>query len=678
MRWRTLVALVVSLLVWSFLTPLPAGKAAPPAPALIAARRVVPATEHPLMGGRPASAGLTPCDGGFGLYLYSDRDYAGVCLKTTTDIPRLDSYGLDNTISSLRFVGPYSGGHLSALLYADEYYGGRMVEVHSDSPNLDAAWIGPNELSSVRFSYRCAEVSQPSQPECQALVDLYNQTNGPEWTFSQGWLRTGMPCWWHGVQCTAGHVTDLNLARNQLSGTLPGSIGDLSKLKSLNLWMNRLTGSLPSRLGDLSDAAALFLADNQFSGSLPSSLGNLGQLRQLYLDNNQLSSSIPASLGNLNSLEYLRLSNNHLSGSIPVELGNLGNLKQLFLNQNQLSGGIPSTLGNLASLTGLTLQSNDLTGNLPSTLRYLRKLSWLRVDDNHLGGCLPVALTEMTALRAFHFEATGLREPPDAAFQAWLGTLTVCGRTGELCSQQSPTPTATGSPGASPTPTATGSPGASPTPTTPPAARQYLPVLLRRFSTWADDEFDGPYLDGRWTWINEDPSHWSLVARPGYLRLHLHSDTTGAKNLLLRVPPAGDWTAITRIEFAPVINFQSAGLVVWGGPGNLLKLSRGFCDLGPPDCVGDGICFERYEGGVQHGGNYALAWSPTSPVHLRLERVGTQFDGYCSADGLSWSYLGSHSPGFTLVGVGLAANQGTPDASGDADFDFFRVSVGGP
>ena len=59
---------------------------------------------------------------------------------------------------------------------------------------------------------------------------------------------------------------------------------------------------------------------NQLNGSIPSSLGNLTNLRSLFLQRNDLSGSIPSSLGNLTNLEWLYLVGNQFSGCIPASL----------------------------------------------------------------------------------------------------------------------------------------------------------------------------------------------------------------------------------------------------------------------------------------------------------------------------------------------------------------------
>ena len=56
--------------------------------------------------------------------------------------------------------------------------------------------------------------------ERNALIDLYNSTNGPGWTYKTNWLgAAGTECSWDGVTCDAAqnYVQDLKLGDNQLT-----------------------------------------------------------------------------------------------------------------------------------------------------------------------------------------------------------------------------------------------------------------------------------------------------------------------------------------------------------------------------------------------------------------------------------------------------------------------------
>ena len=157
-----------------------------------------------------------------------------------------------------------------------------------------------------------------------ALVDLYNSTNGSNWTTRKGWLKSPVANW-YGIRLALGgeRVASIGLGSNNLRGYIPSSLSNLSNLEGLNLSANFLTGNIPPELGNLSNLSYLNLENNQFSGSIPSELGNLTRLTYLDLYHNQLSGSIPPQLGNLLALISLDLDYNQLSGPIPPKLGNL-------------------------------------------------------------------------------------------------------------------------------------------------------------------------------------------------------------------------------------------------------------------------------------------------------------------------------------------------------------------
>jgi Leucine-rich repeat (LRR) protein len=272
----------------------------------------------------------------------------------------------------------------------------RLKKRHLWSPILGLALLFTLPLAQAATD--CAVVTEIPTVECEALIALYDSTDGENWRDNTGWNVTIAPCSWYQIRCDGGHVTKLDLRGNRLSGSIPSELGNLSHLEFISLYNNQLSGSIPAELGNLSRLESLDLNDNQLSGSIPAELGNLSRLESLDLNENQLSGSIPSELGNLSRLESLNLGYNQLSGSIPSELGNLSHLEFLNLYNNQLSGSIPSELGNLSNLSYLYLNDNQLSGSIPSELGNLSNLSESYLDNNQLSGSIPAELGNLSKL----------------------------------------------------------------------------------------------------------------------------------------------------------------------------------------------------------------------------------------------------------------------------------------
>ena len=280
----------------------------------------------------------------------------------------------------------------------------------------------------------------PPGPDRDALVALYNATNGPNWVDKTNWLSDEPLREWYGVTTDgSGRVTRLDLNTNQLTGKIPPELGSLSNLQWLefgndgfscgeqgceptspsanrlsgeipselgnlaNLWWlnlrgNRLDGEIPAELGQLANLGWLFLEGNQLSGQIPAELGQLTNLRGIVLSSNRLSGEMPSKLANLANLRWLNLGHNQLSGEIPTELAQLANLTGILLPRNRLSGEIPSELGNLANLQDLWLSGNQLSGEIPSELGSLANLQDLSLGGNQLSGEIPSALGDLANL----------------------------------------------------------------------------------------------------------------------------------------------------------------------------------------------------------------------------------------------------------------------------------------
>jgi Leucine-rich repeat (LRR) protein len=111
---------------------------------------------------------------------------------------------------------------------------------------LGLAWLPITQAATD-----CTAVTEIPQVQCEALVALYNSTDGANWSNNFDWNVTNTPCSWSGVTCSAGQVTEISLSYNDLNGSIPSELGNLSQLTSLYLTDNQLTGSIPTELGIL-------------------------------------------------------------------------------------------------------------------------------------------------------------------------------------------------------------------------------------------------------------------------------------------------------------------------------------------------------------------------------------------------------------------------------------------
>lgn len=330
------------------------------------------------------------------------------------------------------------------------------------------------------FFRNTSSTAQVLETDSLALVDFYTSTGGSTWVNNTNWLVANQPIsTWEGVIVTFDdqtfiyRITEITLPSNNLSGSIPISIGDLGALQvidlsgnvltgaipaelfslagltsvnlsnnslegtipipsamtslvNLNISANALTGSIPIEIGDLAALEILHLYENQFSGSIPAEIGSLVNLLYLNLSNNQLSGNIPVEIGLLVSLNSLDLGTNLLTGSIPVEIGSLANLTNLSLYSNELSGNLPAGIWSLDSLNTLNLFINQFTGSIPEDIGALANLTTLQLTGNQFSGSLPVALGSLTNLTTLALSSNQFSGAVPAGL-ANLGSLTYLG-----------------------------------------------------------------------------------------------------------------------------------------------------------------------------------------------------------------------------------------------------------
>ncbi len=145
-----------------------------------------------------------------------------------------------------------------------------------------------------------------------ALVAFYNATGGPGWRDARNWL-TGPVSTWGWVRVEVGRVTTLQLIDQNLTGSIPPEIGQLTGLTYLRISDNpNLTGSIPPEIGQLTELTTLEISGNpNLVGEIPSEVSRFTGLTRLWLANNGLTGSVPGkAISQMGSLQYLQLDGN--------------------------------------------------------------------------------------------------------------------------------------------------------------------------------------------------------------------------------------------------------------------------------------------------------------------------------------------------------------------------------
>lgn len=186
--------------------------------------------------------------------------------------------------------------------------------------------------------------------------------------------------------------------------------------------------------------------------------------------------------------------------------------------------------------------------------------------------------------------------------------------------------------------------------------------------SWIDD-FDDSSLNDRWTWVRQDPTHWSLTDHPGFMRIitqpeGIWSTLNEQHNLLLTSAPLGDFSITTRVTFTPTQNYHQAGLLVYQDDDNYIKLHRAYDD-------GNWVGFVLEAAGTPFAEGVQVS---ETDVYLRISKGGSTYIGEYSVDGIDWIQVAQYTGTLTDLQVGLGVNHdNVSNLEIPADFDFFSL-----
>jgi len=218
----------------------------------------------------------------------------------------------------------------------------------------------------------------------------------------------------------------------------------------------------------------------------------------------------------------------------------------------------------------------------------------------------------------------------------------------------------------------------------------------------AGDEFNGSTPDKNWQWIRENPDRWSLLKKPGMLVIEsakgdLAGSSNDAENLILQSANT-DWVVESKIICSrkPSGFSQYAGILARQDDDQFVRLVYR-AQMGRPTASGEqpgALELMVEENGFQKA---ILTLSTEGIVKddneliLRLEKKGSLYTGYCSADGKTFQTVGNVDVLLRDIHVGLIVCEGVlparmaafmrtplpaqgPETPFEVAFDYFRIT----
>ncbi|XP_062028807.1 receptor-like protein EIX2 [Rosa rugosa] len=190
------------------------------------------------------------------------------------------------------------------------------------------------------------------------------------------------------LSCAENTLETLDLSDNLFWGSLP-DLARFSKLRELYLFSNQLNGSVPESVGQLSSLETLLLSGNSLSGVITEAhFLNLSRLQSLAISNNHFSINLSSDWNPPFQLDWLEMSSCKVGPAFPKWILTQTNLTDLYLSNTGLSGSLPNKFWDLFSgLDWLDLSMNQIHGKLPNLSS--TSLGLLNLSSNLFSGALP-------------------------------------------------------------------------------------------------------------------------------------------------------------------------------------------------------------------------------------------------------------------------------------------------
>ncbi|MBR5255150.1 MAG: redoxin domain-containing protein [Bacteroidales bacterium] len=293
-----------------------------------------------------------------------------------------------------------------------EYEGGSITKMTDKQVIITRATI--KNYSVVDLEQLIEDGEAELAAEREALIALYNATDGPHWKNNTNWCSDKPLTEWYNVYIDqTGHVSALFLGYNGLNGALPDELANLKRLTYLDLVESEGYVSHLDPIFELDQLTYLrFGIGNRWSDfdviknrmiSIPADIGKLKNLQQLMISG--INDDLPEEFFRLENLEKIQF-DYFISGK-PLQRG-FGKLKKLksiqiggsnyITGTNSVCGVLPDDIFDLENLEFLEIYNTNIGGELSPRIGEFKHLYFLGLQANEFSGPLPAELANLTLI----------------------------------------------------------------------------------------------------------------------------------------------------------------------------------------------------------------------------------------------------------------------------------------